>query len=137
LRPACWPVAPRPGERVYEITEPEDWSQLTARYPLEVTRPRRHAGWRVTGWTGTWLIPEYAAAAADFDAIHLTVLGYLTTAGRDLPADDTRTMLAGWNPDTTYWLTDCLHPGTAIPVGTARGSSGSMASSRRRLIPRS
>ncbi len=54
--------------------------------------------------------PDYTAVAADYDAIHLTVLGYLTTAGRDLPAGDARTMLAGWDPDTTYWLTDCLAP---------------------------
>jgi len=106
----CQPVRPRPAATVCEITGPDDWAQLAARYPLDVTRSRRHDWWRVTGWTGTWLIPDYAAVAADYDAIHLTVLGYLTTPGRDLPAGDARTMLAGWDPDTTYWLTDCLAP---------------------------
>ena len=106
----CQPVSPRPAARACEITGPDDWAQLAARYPLDVTRSRRHDWWRVTGWTGTWLIPDYTAVAADYDAIHLTVLGYLTTAGRDLPAGDARTMLAGWDPDTTYWLTDCLAP---------------------------
>ncbi len=110
----CQPVSPRPAARVCEITGPDDWAQLAARYPLEVTRSRRHDWWRVTGWTGTWLIPDYSAVAADYDAIHLTVLGYLTTAGRDLPAAGARTMLAGWDPDTTYWLTDSL-----VPAGPA------------------
>jgi hypothetical protein len=102
------PVSVRAGTRVYEINGPEDWARLTARYPLDVTRSRRHDWWRVTGWAGTWVIPDYTAVAAEYDAIHVTVLGYLTTAGRDLPAGQARTLLAGWNPDTTYWLTDSL-----------------------------
>ena len=49
-----------------------------------------------------------AAPAADYDAIHLTVGGYLTTAGHALPVKDARTLLAGCNPDETYWLADIL-----------------------------
>jgi hypothetical protein len=70
----CQPLSPRRGARVYEITGRRDWADLTARYPLEVTRSRRHDWWRVTGRAATWLIPDYAAVAADYDAIHLTVL---------------------------------------------------------------
>ena len=67
----------------------------------------------MTGWAGPWTIPDFAAVAADYDAIHLTVGGYLTTAGRALVLGDdgaagARTMLAGWNPDETYWLADVL-----------------------------
>jgi hypothetical protein len=118
----CQPVSPCPGTRVYEITGPGAWAHLAARYPLDVSRSRRHDWWRVTGWAGTWVIPDYAAVAADYDAIHLTVLGYLTTTGRDLPTvglatNDARTMLAGWNPDATYWLTDSLNAaGPAIQL---------------------
>ena len=72
---------------------------------------RRHDWWRVTGWAGTWLMPDYAAAAADYDAIHLTVGGYLTTAGRALVVNDARCLLAGWDPDKTYWLADMLTEG--------------------------
>src|SRR6266704_3604616 len=50
----CQPVRPRPAATVCEITGPDDWAQLAARYPLDVTRSRRHDWWRVTGWTGTW-----------------------------------------------------------------------------------
>jgi len=106
----CLPVLPRPGVRVWEISGPGQWADLVARYPLDVTRSRRHDWWRVTGWSGSWLMPDFAAVAADYDAVHLTVLGYLTTAGRALPVDGARTMLAGWDPDTTYWLSDCVEP---------------------------
>ena len=61
-----------------------------------------------TGWAGRWLIPDFAAVAADYDAVHLSVAGYLTTAGRALSVDDGRTVLAGWNPDQTFWLTEVL-----------------------------
>jgi hypothetical protein len=75
---------------------------------LDVTRSRRHDWWRVTGSSGRWLIPDLTAAAADYGAVHVSVIGYLTTAGRALPVGDARTMLAGWNPDETWWLGDVL-----------------------------
>lgn len=104
----CWPVTPRRPARIYEITGPDDWITLVARYPLDVSKSRRHDWWRVTGWPGTWLMPDYAAAASGYDAIHLTVGGYLTTSGNALPVNDARCLLAGWDPDETYWLADIL-----------------------------
>jgi len=95
------------GARIFEITGPRAWAELVARYPLDVSRSRRHDWWRATGRTGTWLIPDYLAVAAHFDAIHLTVAGYLTTAGRPVDiGSGAASVLAGWDPDETYWLTD-------------------------------
>jgi len=111
----CWSAVPRPAARVYEIRGPGDWESLVTRYPLDVTRSRRHDWWRATGWAGRWLIPDFAGVAADYDAVHLTVGGYLTTAGRALAVGDDRTMLAGWDPDATYWLADVL-AGVGGPV---------------------
>lgn len=51
------------------------------------------------------------AVAADYDAVHLTVAGYVSTAGRALPVDGACTMLAGWDPDQTFWLTGTLAVG--------------------------
>jgi hypothetical protein len=109
-RPArCWPVAPQDGARVYEICGPGQLAELVDRYPLDVSKSRRHDWWRTTGWLGRWLIPDYAAVAADWDAIHVSVAGYLTTAGIAIPAGGgARTMLAGWDPDATWWLNDVL-----------------------------
>ncbi len=105
----CWPVAAQDAARVYEITGPAQWAELVDRYPLDVSRSRRHDWWRATGWAGRWLIPDYSAVAADWDAIHISVAGYLTTAGIASPAGSgARTMLAGWDPDATWWLNDVL-----------------------------
>jgi hypothetical protein len=105
-----------PAARVLEITTAGAWVALTAAHPLDVTLARRHDWWRVTGWTGRWLIPDWVAVAAEYDAVHLTVGAYLEAATRALPVtDDAATMVAGWDPDATYWLTDA-----ARPVGPAR-----------------
>ena len=109
-----WPVLVPGHARVLELTGPGDWTELVERYPFEVTASRRHDWWRVTGWDGTWVIPDWAAVAADVDAVHLTVHGYLTTAGRALPVGvpalggPARTLLGGWDPDATWWLADVL-----------------------------
>ena len=104
----CWPVEQRPDARIYEISGPAQWTDLVGHYPLDVTKSRRHDWWRATGWAGTWLIPDFAAVAQDYDAIHLSIAAYLATAGQALPVGDARTVLAGWDPDQTYWLTDIL-----------------------------
>jgi len=105
----CWPVELRDGARVYEVSGRSHWAALVERYPLDVSKSRRHDWWRATGHVGRWLIPDYAAMAADWDAVHVSVTGYLTTAGIAISADGTaRTMLAGWDPDATWWLNDVL-----------------------------
>ncbi len=91
------------------------------RYPLEVPLSRRHDWWRFTGEDSRWAIPDWEAVARDHDAVHLTVLGYLTTAGLPLDAGPNRTVLAGWSPDTTYWLGPVLAQ-TGDPVRWARDS---------------
>lgn len=55
------------------------------------------------------MVPDWEQVAGQWDAVHLTTLGYLSGATRALPVDtDTATMIAGWNPDTTIWLTDTI-----------------------------
>lgn len=104
-----WPVGPMRPSRVYEIDGPSAWTELVRRYPLDVTWARRQDWYRVTGRDGVWLIPDWSAVRRDYDAVHLTVLGYLATATRLLAVvDGTATVLAGWDPDQTWWLTDTL-----------------------------
>lgn len=96
--------------KVWEIDRPQAWVDLAETYPLDVTDERRDDWQRTTGREGAWYIPDWAAVAADWDAVHVTVAGYLTTATRALPLPDghAATMLAGWNPDQTWWLADIL-----------------------------
>ena len=93
--------------RVYEIDGPDAWAHLCRRYPVGVTASRRQVWYQTTARIGRWAMPDWAGVARDFDAAHLTVAGYLATAGRAIPVDDDlATVLAGWDPDQTYWLTE-------------------------------
>src|SRR5690348_15038461 len=76
----CWPLQVHPDASVFEIGGPDDWTELVRRYPLAVTKSRRHDWWRATGHDFEWAIPDYHAVAADYDAVHLSVAGYLSTA---------------------------------------------------------
>ena len=102
--------------RMYEIDGPDAWVELRRQHPLEVTASRRHEWYRTTGRNGPWIIPDWAAVGCEYDGVHLTVAGYLSTAGRALvvegpsaadPSGSTMaTILAGWDPDVTYWFVD-------------------------------
>jgi hypothetical protein len=105
-----WPLAVAGTARVLEIDGPQAWQRLVTAYPRPATATYRHT-WAWTGWDGEWLVPRWPAVARDWDGVHLSVAGYLSTAGRALPAGPARTLLAGWNPDETYWLADVLAPG--------------------------
>lgn len=112
-----WPLTTTRTPRVWEINRPEAWVRLVDRYPLDVTYARRHDWYRTTGRLGAWRIPDWRAVADDYDAMHLSVAGYLTSATRALPLvdRDLATVLAGWNPDQTWWLTDVLATETSPP----------------------
>jgi hypothetical protein len=102
----CWSLQPRPDASIFEVGGPDDWTELVRRYPLAVTKSRRHDWWRATGRDLDWAIPDFYAVAGEYDAVHLSVAGYLSTAGRALPVGEASTVLAGWDPDETWWLTD-------------------------------
>ncbi|MFD4292464.1 hypothetical protein ACFWPA_01285 [Rhodococcus sp. NPDC058505] len=103
-----WPVRVDGTPRVYEITGPDAWARLVDAHPLAVPASRR-CEWRyTTGEVHDWHIPDWAAVADHYDAVHLTLLGYLTTPGIAIPLTDRpgATLLAGWDPDATFWLRD-------------------------------
>lgn len=114
---SIWPLSATGVPRVWEVNRPEAWVRLVEQYPLDVTNARRHDWYKTTGRVGTWLIPDWSAVADDWDAVHVSVAAYLTTATRALPVADgtAATVLAGWNPDQTYWLTDVLATTTPHP----------------------
>jgi hypothetical protein len=113
-----WPLTTTRVPRVWEIDRPEGWVRLVDRYPLDVTNARRHDWYKTTGRVGTWHMPDWRAIADDWDAVHLSVAAYLTTATRVLPLADraSATVLAGCNPDQTWWLTDTLATTTPHPA---------------------
>lgn len=98
------PVDVAPESRIREVHGPDDWARLVDDYPLEVTREKRGDWWRTTGLDGRWWIPDWAAVAEDVDAVRVTVLGYLSTAGRAVGTAHGASVLAGWGPGHTCWL---------------------------------
>ncbi|MFI6431545.1 hypothetical protein [Rhodococcus oryzae] len=101
-----WPARIHGTPRIYEITDPAAWVRLVDTYPFPVPASRRSVWFEATGTHDNWFIPDWAAVAADYDAVHLTMIGYLTTPGIAIPlaARAGATVLAGWDPDATFWL---------------------------------
>lgn len=96
----------RGGGRTFEVRGADDWAELCRRYPLELTASRRHDWQRVTDRDGRWLLPDWALVSQEWDAVHLTAWGYLTAATREIVVDDEcSSVIGGWGPDETYWLT--------------------------------
>lgn len=100
-------LRPPVNARIFQITSPEDWARLCRERPLEVTASKRQDWYRTTGRNGKWLMPDWSSLKEKYDAVHLTTGGYLTAAGREITVDETySSVLAGWDPDATYWLCD-------------------------------
>lgn len=101
-----WVVHTRNNPRVYEIRNPTDWAHLVDSYPLAVPESKRYDWFRTTGEHHHWVIPDWVAVAEDYDGVHLSLHGYLTTPGIAIPLSNSAgaTVLAGWNPDVTWWL---------------------------------
>ncbi|MFS0793395.1 hypothetical protein [Microbacterium sp. 1P10AE] len=119
-----------PSGDVIEIDGPEAWAALCRRHPLIVTASRR-AVWRwTTGREGVWVQPDWSAVAREAVGVHLTVAGYLTTAGKVVDLGDLgASVLAGWGPDETFWFDDVTPAGAAEEWITA--DSGEPGSWRR------
>jgi hypothetical protein len=112
--------------RVTRVEVPEDavvlaldsaasWAEVCRRHPLPVTASRRHDWWRTTGRNGEWVQPDWAAVAAEADAVHVSMSAYLTTAGTVVDVEDgVASVMAGMSPDATWWLTTA--PAEAAPA---------------------
>ena len=122
-RARCWPMQPTHEPRVFEVHGPDDWAQLARAHPFDVTDSRAPDWKRATGRVGKWVIPDWRAVAADYDAVHVSAWGWLTTAGRPVPVNGAASLLAGWSPDQTYWLADCLAP-AGPPLDYERDEDG-------------
>ena len=102
-----WAVGIDPAARVYEVHEPGDWERLATAHPRDVTASRRHDWSRWTGREGQWILPDWRSVAAQWDGVHVSVAGYLSTARMAVDSGGgAATLLAGWDADQTLWLRD-------------------------------
>ncbi|KZE40689.1 hypothetical protein [Microbacterium sp. T32] len=96
-----------PDGVVIEIAGPDDWEALCARHPLVVTASRGHDWGRMTDRRGPWVQPDWASMANEAVGVHLSVAGYLSTAGRVIPVGALgSSLVAGWSPGETYWFVE-------------------------------
>lgn len=107
-RATVWDVSVDAGARIAEIHDLADWSRLVEAYPHDATESRRAEWSPKHGWDGPWLLPDWVQMARDWDGVHLSAGAYLRSRGRAARVHGGRTVLEGWDPDATYWLSDAL-----------------------------
>lgn len=101
--------------RVLVVDGPEDWAALCRTAALDVTATSGDDWERSTGTEERslgrredeqlWVRPDWSHVAEHADAVHVSIRGYLTTAGRAIDLGDGRaSVLAGWAPDATVWF---------------------------------
>ncbi len=141
-----WRLPLHLGARAWEVHRPGDWVRLVEAYPKRAVKA--HAGWELPGpnqpdgglaaellavpgqhamraHVSRHVLPDWAAVSADYDGVHLSWAGFLTTEGYvcDLDAGGV-TMPRYWGSERTHWLADVF--GDPVPLG-APVLSGSMS----------
>ncbi len=130
-----WRLPVNPDARIAEIHRPQDWAALVAAYPAAA---RPDEGWELPGLNQRprtlaslvslptqraartsirrHVVPDWTRLAADYDGVHLSWAGFLTSEGyiTDLGDGDVA-MLRYWFSERTHWLTDAF--GEPEPVG--------------------
>jgi hypothetical protein len=131
-----WHLPVRPGVRVWEIHRPHDWVRLVDAYPKPAAT--RHEGWELPGPNQhidqlgglldvpsqraartsitEHLVPDWTAVSVDYDGVHLSWAGLLTSEGyvADI-GEGAATMLRYWRSERTLWLRDVF--GEPAPLG--------------------
>ena len=88
---AWWAVHFPKGVRVFEIHGPSDWHNLCVRYPARGKEDDR-------------LVPNWGAVSEEWDGVHLSLGGLLTSEQNKYESPDGWTMLDSWHSEQTYWL---------------------------------
>lgn len=101
--PRTMPYRPR-GSRVLEVDSPEAWATFVDRYPTAANEASAQERLRVIGLEGPWIDPDWRRVRTDYDGVHLSFAGYLSTACQPIELGGHLTALMGWNPDSTVWL---------------------------------
>lgn len=89
-----WRLHPRPGEiLIREITTARQWADFIDAYGI---------------LHGEYLYPDWGAAAAEYDAVHLTARAVVALQGFGLRTSRGLTAPAYWDIETTFWMRWCF-----------------------------
>lgn len=91
--------------RVFQVDGPLAWRRLCLSYPVAGNHEIAPVGhdFPTSGDNGQ-IVPDFAAAARDWDAVHLTLGGLLTAVQVRLDGPEGWTWLHGWDAEHTFWL---------------------------------
>lgn len=103
---AIWRMQPAPDARVFEVDSPHAWHELCVTYPSPKTFPLADYDTLkiVALVTESYLEPDWAKVADDWDAIHLTLGGMLTSHQVAVISKHGWTYQHGWDAEQTWWL---------------------------------
>lgn len=90
-----WRLPVHLGARVREIPNARAWADFVA-------------GYAVVGPDG--MVPDWAAAAADHDGVHVTATAVVATQGIRLRVPGGTTAPTWWDVESTFWFRWCFDP---------------------------
>lgn len=122
-RTVVWSLRISATARVFEVREPSDWARLVEMAPVDVTMSRLGDWRRWTERDGPFYLPDWSVLAEHFDAVHLTVGGYIATRSVPIPVADGYSVLAGWDPDVALWLHDVTESVERVGEWKATGTN--------------
>ena len=117
-----WRLVAHEAACIYEITAPEDWHNLCIRYPARASQDSSDHGreldrlYPLKHTTGNdirddsafridnWLTPDWYAVANDYDAVHLTFGGLLTSDKVRVESYEGWSMTRLWDEEQTLWF---------------------------------
>ena len=102
----CWNLQIHSKVRVYEVHGPRDWHELCVKYPS--------TGFD-GGRDGDWLVPDWGAAALDWDAVHLSFGGLLTCEQRVYELNGRWSKHETWHAESTSWFTSIDTSANRLP----------------------
>ena len=103
----CWELKIQSEVTVYEVYGPESWHELCLRYPAR--------GQDGSGRDESRLVPDWGAAAADLDGVHLTFGGLLACEQNRHEGLGEWSMHEAWHAEQTYWLKSLTAAARRLP----------------------
>ena len=91
-----WEVQITADVNVYEVHGPNDWHNLCLQYPA--------LGQDQSGHDREWLVPDWGAVSEEWDGVHLSLGGLLTTEQVRYQSPRGLSWLEWWHAEMTHWL---------------------------------
>ena len=101
---AIWRMEVDPSAYVFEIHGPDDWHTLCVNYPAEGNSGRHATNEPDFSRDPGKLVPDWSQVARDWDAVHLSFGGYLTSEQVRVESEHGWTYHWAWEHEATLWL---------------------------------